>query len=1069
MTPCDDGQFLASRTSVHARVLAWLITAFALSPLASRASVHARALAWLITAFALSPFTLLAQSYFQQRVDYTIDVRLDDVRNELLANESFVYTNNSPQALDTIRIHLWPNAYKGRNTALCHQLDAQNNFVLHFADENQRGWIDSLDFKVVQASSPVIWGLDPQNPDIGWIKLPSPLASGSSITITTPFRVHVPSARISRLGHIGDAFYITQWFPKPAVFDNKGWHAMPFLHQGEFYSEFGSFDVHITLPENYVVGATGELQDAGERAWMDSLSLFPPTMIVSTVLDKFPTSSARMKTLHFKQDNVHDFAWFADKRYQVKKGSVTLPRSGHTVTTWVLVTPHNATMWKDAITYVNESVRLYSQWVGDYPYSACTAIDGGSAAGGGMEYPMVTIINDSSDPFELDVVIAHEVGHNWFYGMLGSNEREHAWMDEGINSFYEQRYVETRYPGKKFMDLQGIPLGFLTNHQGITYRQQNELQYRYNARRNWDSPIDSHAKVFSELDYGTTVYSKTALVFDQLRSYLGDSLFDKSMQAYFDEWHYKHPYPEDVRDILESGSRRNLGWCFNNLIAGSRKIDAMGKVLCNDGTVTIRTKGSENPWPMPLPVTAWHDGALLGSTWIDPDSLRFNEQSSCSGRDMTIDAHQGRATWLRAESLPWSGTNRVRIDAIDHTLDIDRRNNEVRAHGLLKRRKLPEVKFLAGLEREVRKSIYWTPAIAKNSHDGFMAGLVLHNTTFPNQRFEWVAAPLYGTKSERLAGGARFVWNHDRLRSDLLRNIHVGVSGFAASLYSVERVKQWYQRAVPSIQFDLRSRPTGTQTDIRYRSVIIWQNAKGPFFNGQEDVQVDQRTENIFHEVRVHSERKNGLHPFDVSLTGLTHEAFSRVSLDATWSAIYDVHKHRVSFRLFAGDFLRKDPALLTREMGWRLHWGSSDLLYDHLFVDRQYVGQNTAQQFVKDQGGFKTPTANGTSDTWIAAMNMEADFPFKLPLSVFASYGAAPYTIIDQNGKSTDWRGYWEAGIGVRIVRDVVEMWVPLAYSTEIKDEVETLRGFDFTERIRFVFALERMDPTQALRKAPH
>lgn len=155
--------------------------------------------------------------------------------------------------------------------------------------------------------------------------------------------------------------------------------------------------------------------------------------------------------------------------------------------------------------------------------------------------------------------------------------------------------------------------------------------------------------------------------------------------------------------------------------------------------------------------------------------------------------------------------------------------------------------------------------------------------------------------------------------------------------------------------------------------------------------------------------------------------------------------------------------------MGWRMHWGSSDLLYDHLFVDRQYVGQNTAQQFAKDQGGFKTPTANGTSDTWIAALNMEADFPFRLPLSLFASYGAAPYTSISASGKITDWRGYWEAGIGVRIIRDVVEMWVPLAYSSEIKDEIETLRGFDFTERIRFVLALERMDPTQALRKAPH
>lgn len=991
------------------------------------------------------PLSLLSQSYFQQQVDYRINVRLDDVDHELHATEEFDYLNNSPQALDTIWIHLWPNAYKDQSTALCEQLDHQNNFGLHFATPDRRGFIDSLDFR--SNNSKLIWGLDAKNIDIGWIKLTSPLAPGARITISTPFHVKIPSASFSRLGHAGQAYYITQWFPKPAVFDAQGWHAMPYLTQGEFYSEFGSFDVSITLPANYVVGATGELQNPVEIAFMDSLAAIPIRKDVFqtkwTPHKEFPTSSSNSKTVRFKQDNVHDFAWFADKRFIVRKGSVTLPRSGNTVTTWVMYTRGKGKVWEDAITYVNESVRLYSQWVGDYPYSACTAIDGGTAAGGGMEYPMITIINDSDDPFQLDVVIAHEVGHNWFYGMLGSNERDHPWMDEGINSFYEQRYVETRYPDKRLMDLQGIPLGFLTRHKGITYRQQNELQYLFNARRNWDSPPDSPSAEFGELDYGTTVYSKSALIFDQLRSYLGEARFDSCMQKYFEEWHFKHPYPESLRAALEMTSGQNLGWLYTELINSDRKLDyTISKVregFMKPGKQTART-------PFPAEVYGEFRGERMWSGHL------FYSPSSGKRTIRTYD---------------WA--SEVMVDELHTTLDIDRRNNEVRAHGLLKHHKLPEVKFLAGLEREDRKSIFWTPAIGKNSHDGYMVGLAVHNTTLPNQRFEWVAAPLYGTKSERLAGGARFMWNHDRLRSDLLRNIHVGVSGFAASLWSVENVEQWYQRAVPSIQFDLRSKPNAAQTDLRYRSVILWNNAKGSYFNGEQDVAVDQQKEDVFHEVQLHHERKSGLHPFDLRLISLNHQAFSRLSIDAKWSAIYDRHAHRVTFRGFGGTFLSKDPAQMLPTMGWRMHWGSSDLLYDHLFVDRQYVGQNTAQQFAKDQGGFKTPTANGTSDTWIAALNMEADFPFRLPLSLFASYGAAPYTSISASGKITDWRGYWEAGIGVRIIRDVVEMWVPLAYSSEIKDEIETLRGFDFTERIRFVLALERMDPTQALRKAPH
>ena len=1012
---------------------------------------------------AFLPLSLSAQSYFQQQVDYRINVRLDDVKHELHAYEEFDYLNNSPQTLDTLWIHLWPNAYKDPSTALCKQLDTQNDFGLHFATPEKRGYIDSLDFR--SNDSKLTWGLDAKNIDIGWVKLTQPLAPGRSITITTPFHVKIPSASFSRLGHAGQAYYITQWFPKPAVFDPQGWHAMPYLTQGEFYSEFGSFDVSITLPKNYVVGATGELQTPSEAAWLDSIAASGDAITQAARRASKVLSDTAMKTIRYKQDRVHDFGWFADKRFIVQKGSVILPRTGHTVTTWTMFTPKNAKVWADAITYVNESVRLYSQWVGDYPYSACTAIDGGTAAGGGMEYPMITIINDSDDPFELDVVIAHEVGHNWFYGMLGSNEREHPWMDEGVNSYYEQRYVETRYPDKRLMDLEGIPLGFLTRGKGITYRQKNELQYRFNARRNWDSPPETPSAEFSFLDYGTTVYSKSALIFDQLRSYLGDSLFDASMQEYFADWSFKHPGPVELRTELEQISNKNLDWIFSDLIGANKKISIKAK----------RLSGSQYRFQSniqaPLNISSWNLEDSLSTGWIEnlrPVVLTREIRDYNRGRIKTDGYPCESRTY---ESDLWKATfTGLRIDAVGQTLDIDRRNHEVRAQGLFKRTKLPEVKFLAGLEREDRRSIFWTPAIAKNSHDGYMVGLALHNTTLPNQRFEWVAAPLYGTKSERLAGGARFMWHHDRLRSDLLRNVHVGVSGFAASLWSVGDVEQWYQRAVPSVQFDFRSKPNAAQTDLRFRSVIIWNHLADTRNVNDAIAQVSEEKEDIYHEVSLHHQRKNGLHPFDLSLTSLNHQAFNRLALDAKWSAIYDRHHHRVTFRGFGGVFLNKNEELMRPEFGWRLHWGSSDMLYDHLFLDRQYLGQNTAQQFAKDQGGFKTPTANGTSGTWIAALNMEADFPFRLPLSFFASYGASPVTNRDQYGNSTTgWQANWEAGIGVRIIRDVVEMWVPLAYSTDIQKEIEDQRSFDFTERIRFVFALEKMDPTTALRRAPH
>ena len=433
---------------------------------------------------------------------------------------------------DTLWIHLWPNAYRDRETALCEQLDRMGELDLHFATEEQRGYIDSLAFTIGQATTPATWGYHPEHADIAWIKLATPLTSGSSISISTPFRVKIPDGKFSRLGHTGQAYYITQWYPKPAVYDASGWHAMPYLTEGEFYSEYGSFDVSITIPENYVVGATGMLQQQSERSRMDSLSTVPAD---GKGPNTFPPSATGLKTISFVQDKIHDFAWFADKRFIVRKGQVTLPQSGRTVTTWALATPKNAGQWSQGVRFVDQAVLHYSKWVGDYPYDACTAIDGTISAGGGMEYPMITIIGNMGSPESLDNVIAHEVGHNWFYGILGSNERDHAWMDEGMNSFVELTYMRTHYPGMGF----SIDIPFLKKATaGITdgHRAQSELGYRLNARRNLDQPLSLTSNDFTTINYGTGVYMRTALIMDHLLAYLGEVTMNKCLHAYFEEW-----------------------------------------------------------------------------------------------------------------------------------------------------------------------------------------------------------------------------------------------------------------------------------------------------------------------------------------------------------------------------------------------------------------------------------------------------------------------------------------------------------------------------------------------------
>ena len=303
---------------------------------------------------------LSANAYFQQDVNYKISVVLNDQNHTLSAFESIEYTNNSPQTLNYIWFHVWPNAYKNNNTALANQFLKLGKTDFYFSKPEERGYIDSLDFKVNNQT--IAWEYHPEHIDIVKLNLTEPLKPGEKITITTPFKVKIPIGKFSRLGHIKQQYQITQWYPKPAVFDKNGWHPIPYLNQGEFYSEFGSFEVKITLPENYVVGATGDLQEASEIVWLDSLARKTKYITEFPEDNSFPPSSKKLKTLTYKQSQVHDFAWFADKRYNVLKGSVKLPNSEKEVTTWVMFTNQFPEFWTKSILYVNDAVYYYSKW-----------------------------------------------------------------------------------------------------------------------------------------------------------------------------------------------------------------------------------------------------------------------------------------------------------------------------------------------------------------------------------------------------------------------------------------------------------------------------------------------------------------------------------------------------------------------------------------------------------------------------------------------------------------------------------------------------------------------------------
>ncbi|MGZ8510409.1 MAG: M1 family metallopeptidase, partial [Chitinophagaceae bacterium] len=437
-------------------------------------------------------------AYWQQEVNYHIAVALNDKNNSLKGDLSIDYINHSPDTLSFIYFHLWPNAYKNEKTALATQLhnDIDSKAKL---DNAHGGFIDSLVFRVNDQAVTV--ETDPQYIDIVKLILPTPLVPSQAIHITTPFHVKLPSY-FSRSGYDQQQYMICQWYPKPAVYDRKGWHAFPYLDQGEFYSEFGTFKVSITVPSEYVIGATGALQTPAELAQYKTIGAenFKNKKPVRAYKAAQPNSN---KTLEFVAENVHDFAWFADKDFIIQYDTLRLP-SGNIVDVFAYYQPNGNKEWNNSVDFIEDAVKHYSEWVGEYPYPTVAAVEGPkNLSSGGMEYPMITLITSPDAKKEgLDAVITHEVGHNWFYGILGSNEREHPWMDEGLNTYFQFKYEAEKYRSNSVFgaslpdDVKKLSADdFLSR---IMYAM-NSLP----AQR----PIQTHSTAFSNKDeYGIVVY-----------------------------------------------------------------------------------------------------------------------------------------------------------------------------------------------------------------------------------------------------------------------------------------------------------------------------------------------------------------------------------------------------------------------------------------------------------------------------------------------------------------------------------------------------------------------------------
>lgn len=958
----------------------------------------------------------LAQQYWQQELHYTIDVNLDDQQNSLQGFLKLRYTNHSPDTLTFIWFHLWPNAYKNDRTAFSDQLLLQGRTDFYFSSREQRGYINRLDFRINNTTLPT--EDHPQYIDIVKVYLPTPLAPGAQTEITTPFHVKLPK-NFSRGGHTGQSYQATQWYPKPAVYDSKGWHPMPYLDQGEFYSEFGTYDVRITVPQDYVVAATGELQSEEEKKWMRKfdaayreqhappviqkqkfLKPTPKKPATKTTTNKAPIKNAKnksqlnkkkpaaikesatqstkpetpslasgtpnpgesTKTLQYKQANIHDFAWFADKHFVVNYDTIQLA-SGRVIDAWTFYAP-NDNIWKSSLQMTKDAIHFRSRLIGEYPYNVVNVVETNTGFDGGMEYPTITNIGPVKDTQTLDFVIEHEVGHNWFYGILANNERDHPWMDEGINSYYGNRYKDWKYPNKRVR-------GWF---ESKIPEDQTAMILAALAKEKKDQPINTPSAGFTGDNYALIAYAKAAGWMKQLEQTIGQPAFDAAMQQYYQQWKFKHPAPEDFQRLMQQQTGKDLSASF-------RLLDTTG-------------------------------------------------------------------------SLPggYTGPKKIRPAFLFSMKDYEKVNY---------------VNFL--------------PALGYNMYDKFMVGAVLHNISMPSHNFQFIVAPVYATNSKQFngIGNISYIWHPNKH----FQSIELGLTGARFSTLegtdsNATKVFGGFHKVVPSLRFTFKNKSLLSTVEkwIEWKTYLIGEKGFKYVMDSDDSMTypapgptrsryLNQLTFNIT------DYRK--LYPYDVQIQLQQGDGFYRAN--ATGYYYFNYAKGGgMQVRVFAAKF--GYLGVKTSEKLGRTYLyqpkltavrGDEDYTYSNYFIGRTEFDGAASQQIMMRDGGLKLRTdlfagLQGRSDDWVASMNFNTTlpqnlFPVKLPIRIFLDVGT--YAEAWKKDAETS-RFLYVAGLQLTLFKDLLNVYAPLFYSKEFRDNLKTTPEVNtFGKRLSFSFDIQRFN----------
>jgi peptidase M1-like protein len=524
--------------------------------------------------------------YWQQRADYVIHATLDTATSVIHGTERIHYENHSPDTLTFVWVQIEQNLFaKNSITYALHQPP------LHFAggavfDFTGKGFLGGITIERLRAA-----GAELKRTEYGTmmrVELPPsrPLAPRGTIDFDVAWHFPVPPYGGGRMGRIGNRLYeIGQWYPRMVVYDDvHGWNPLPYIGAGEFYLEYGDFDVTLTLPAGFIVAATGTPQNplavwtpamrerlARARGSADRVQIITKDEAVARGGAR-PTGT---KTWHFRATHVRDFAWAAspDFRWDASTWNGILIQTFYRP---------GATPWEEANRMGWFTIKHFSETWGKYPWPHATTVEGLVE---GMEYPMLTFVPSIEKREDQYWVLTHEFGHEWFPMLVGSDERRYPWMDEGFNTFIDYGSAEGYFRGTAY---------------GDTVRRELLTDYQISAVPGNEQPLIT--KPVESRDLAWTAYQKPALMLTVLRDeVLGKETFERALREYVRRWRFKHPQPADFFRTIENVSGRELDWFWRAWVYTTARLDqAIDSVTTAGDTVLVHLS---NRGQMVLPVT----------------------------------------------------------------------------------------------------------------------------------------------------------------------------------------------------------------------------------------------------------------------------------------------------------------------------------------------------------------------------------------------------------------------------------------------------------------------------------